>query len=67
MFANCSASTSRPIVLIGYWNSCPRGTGGWPICPAATCTFCSRITFTTSPADMLRDASLSGSSHTRML
>ena len=25
-----------------YWKSWPWGTGGWPICPAATCTFCSR-------------------------
>ena len=27
-----------------YWKSWPVGTGGWPICPAATCTFCSRRT-----------------------
>ena len=45
----------------------PVGTGGCPICPAATYTFCSRKTLITSDAVRLRDESLSGSSQTRML
>src|ERR1700692_4339123 len=54
MFANCSASISRPRVLMVYWKSWPLGTGGWPICPAATCKFCSRKTRITSPAVRFR-------------
>src|SRR5262245_38620644 len=49
MSATCSASTRRPRVLTVYWKSWPLGTGGWPICPAAICTFCSRKTRITSP------------------
>ena len=45
----------------------PAGTGGCPMRPAATWTFCSRSAATTSLAVMLRDANLSGSSHIRML
>ena len=67
MSANWSASTSRPRVLRVYWKSWPLGTGGWPIWPAATCTFCSRKTRITSPTVRFRDCSLSGSSQTRML
>ena len=44
-----------------------RGRGGWPICPAATCTFCSRMALRTSPVVMPRDLSLWGSSQIRML
>ena len=40
MSPNCLASTSRPSVVMVYWNSWPVGTGGWPICPAATWMFC---------------------------
>ena len=37
-----------------------------PTAPAATCTFCSRSACTTSSAVMLRPASLSGSTHSRI-
>ena len=58
MSSNCSASVSRPSVLIVYWNTCPVGTGGWPIWPAATCTFCCSMAVTTSAAVRLRDGHL---------
>ena len=41
-------------------------TGCWPIAPAATCTFCSRMALTTSLAVRLREAILSGLSQMRM-
>ena len=40
--------------------------GGAPSCPAATCTFCSRMAFTTSPVVRPRAATFSGSSQTRI-
>ena len=49
--ANWSASISRPRVVIVYWKTCPGGTGGWPICPAATWTFCCWTANTTSLAE----------------
>jgi hypothetical protein len=66
MFANSSGSLSRPCVLIVSWVSCPRGTGGCPIWPAATCTFCCWIDWITSPAVIPRVAISSGSSQTRI-
>ncbi len=44
----------------------PRRAGAAPTCPAATWTFCSRSAATTSSAVMLRPASLSGSSQSRI-
>jgi len=64
---NCSASTSRPCVLTEYWKASSWSTGGWPICPAATCTFCSRTARAMSPAVRPRAATRSGSSQIRML
>ena len=43
MSSNCSGSLSRPRVVTVYWKLWSSGDGGWPIWPAATCTFCSRI------------------------
>ena len=45
----------------------PGGTGGWPICPAATCAFCCSMACTTSAVLILRMAICSGSSQMRML
>ena len=42
------------------------GIGSAPSWPAETCTFCSRIARTTSPAVRPREATLSGSSQTRI-
>ena len=67
MSANSSSVVSRPCALISNWNVVSVGAGGAPSTPAATCTFCSRIARTTSVAVNWRAASLSGSSHTRML
>src|SRR5207247_1144706 len=64
---NSSGSISRPRVLIVSWNCCPFGTGCWPICPAATWTFCAPMALTTSAAVRLSEASFCGSSHARML
>ena len=66
MSANCSSLVRRPCVLTASWNSVPRGDGGAPTVPAATCAFCSRTAATTSPVVMLRAASLAGSSQMRM-
>ena len=66
-FSNCSGSSSRPSVVTGIWNAEPSGTGGWPIVPDDTWMFCSRSACTTSLVVMLRAASRSGSSQTRML
>ena len=44
----------------------PAGIGSAPSCPAETCTFCSRIARTTSPAVRPRAAILSGSSQMRI-
>ena len=66
MSPNSSVSTSRPRVLIVSWNCCPRGTGCWPICPAATWTFCWPIAATTSDAVRPSDANFSGSSQARI-
>ena len=67
MSANSSGSTSRPFVLRVIWIDCPLPIGGWPTCPVGHGRFCSRIAVTTSPAVMLRAASFSGSTQTRML
>ena len=46
-------------MLTVYWNAvAPFGTGGAPIIPAATCTFCSCSACTTSCAVRSRAASL---------
>ena len=66
MSANCSSLSRRPCVLTESWNSVPRGEGGAPTVPAATCAFCSRIAATTSPLVMLRAESLAGSSQIRI-
>ena len=42
------------------------GSGGWPTCPAATCTFCRRRAAITSSVVSWRAASLSGSSQMRI-
>ena len=67
MSSNCSASARRPSVDIVYWKTCPEGTGGCPIWPAATCTFCCSIDLTTSLVDRSRLAIFCGSSQMRML
>ena len=67
MSRNSSSVVSRPCALIRSWKVVSVGAGGAPSTPAATCTFCSRIARTTSVAVSSRAASLSGSSHTRML
>ena len=43
-----------------YWNTWPLGTGGWPIWPAATWTFCCSMALTTSVAVRLRNGHLLG-------
>ena len=55
----------RPVVFTVSWN-CESFVGDAPTTPAATCTFCSRIAFTTSGAVMPRAASFCGSIHTRI-
>ena len=65
MLPNSSTDCSRPCVLTVSWKSAPLD-GPWPTTPAATCTFCSRIAFTTSLAVRLRAATFCGSSQTRM-
>ena len=67
MSANCSGSVSRPRVLMVNWNCWPLGTGCWPICPAAICTFCWLMAVTTSMALRFSAAILSASSQTRRL
>ncbi len=44
----------------------PAGLGGWPIFPAATCTFCSRRAARTSSVVRLRDLSWSGFNQMRI-
>jgi hypothetical protein len=63
---NSGASDSRPIARTLIVYSWPSGAGASPSAPAATCTFCSRSALSTSPAVMLRPASLVGSSHKRI-
>ena len=60
--SNCSGSVSRPSVVTVIWNAWPDGFGGWPTCPAATCTFCRARAAITSCVVSCRAASLSGSS-----
>ena len=67
MSENCSGSVRRPRVLIVSWKTWPVGTGGWPIWPAATWTFCCSMAVATSAAVRLRNDILPGSSQTRML
>ena len=50
-----------------YWKTCPFGTGGWPIWPAATWMFCWAMAVETSVAVRFRNDILPGSSQTRML
>ena len=66
---NFSALSMRPCVLIVSWKGkfVPSGTGGWPMRPAATWMFCSRMALTTSSTVIPRYASLFGSSQIRML
>jgi hypothetical protein len=49
-----------------YWKFNPLAVGGAPICPAATCTFCSRNAPTTSSDVSPRALSLAGSIQIRM-
>jgi len=63
---NSSSSMRRPLVLICSCVSADCESGGCPIPPAATCTFCSRIALITSFAVKPRAAILSGSSQTRI-
>ena len=48
---------------LNIWSA---SAGASPTRPAATCTFCSRSAVTTSPAEICRAASFSGSSHSRI-
>ena len=65
MSPNSSTLCRRPTVLTVSWKSASLA-GPWPMTPAATCTFCSRIAATTSPAVRLRSATFCGSSQTRI-
>ena len=60
MFSNCSGVDSRPSVLSVIWIGWPLATGGWPIWPAATWTFCSCRAATTSAGVRLRRGQLVG-------
>ena len=66
MSRNCSGSFSRPSVVTVNWKSCDVGVGGWPMRPAATWTFCSRIAARTSSVVRFRALSFSGSSQIRI-
>ena len=66
MSANSSSLWSRPCALIESWRSSPGRPGEAPMTPAAACTFCARISFTTSVAERPRSATFCGSSHTRI-
>jgi hypothetical protein len=66
MLSNSRGSASRPTARTLIWKACPACDGGCPIWPAATCTFCSRSAFTTSPAVSLRLAIRAGSSQSRI-
>ena len=66
MSSNCSVVVSRPSVLTDNWNAPADVAGGWLIAPAATCRLAARSAATTSLAVRLRDATLAGSSQTRM-
>ncbi len=65
--SNCSTAVRRPSTLTDSWKLWESGAGGWPIWPAATCTFCSRIAPSTSSVVMPRDFRRWGSSQIRML
>ncbi len=66
MFSNSAGSVRRPTARTLIWKVCPARAGGWPTCPAATCTFCSRSAATTSEAVSLRLATRAGSSQSRI-
>ncbi len=66
MSSNSAGSVNRPAARTLIWYVWPGPGGGAPTWPAATCTFCSRSACTTSSAVMLRPASRSGSSHSRI-
>jgi hypothetical protein len=66
MSSKSLTSLRRPTARTLIWKACPAGAGCCPICPAATCTFCSRSAPTTSEAVSPRDATRTGSSHSRM-
>ena len=66
MSPNSSSVTSRPSAWIESVKSRAPGCGGAPIAPAETCTFCSRIARTISPAVIARAATWSGSSQMRI-
>ena len=67
MSPNSSVVASLPCALMSSSKAAPVSLGGWLSLPAATCVFCSFRASTTSIGDRLTAASLSGSSHTRML
>jgi hypothetical protein len=66
MSPNSSTVLRRPCALTDSCRSAPGSAGDWPITPAATCTFCSRMALTTSLVASWRSAIFSGFSHTRM-
>ena len=49
------------------WKTCTLGTGGWPIWPAATCTFCCSMADTTSLVESWKFDISWGSSQTLIL
>ncbi len=67
MLSNCSTSVRRPSTLTDSWKLWVSGAGGWPIWPAATWTFCSRMAARTSSVVMPSVFSFWGSSQIRML
>ena len=61
-----TGSVSRPsarTLRLNIWSS---SAGASPSAPAATCRFCSRSAFTTSPAVMAAGGQAGGSSHRRI-
>ena len=63
---NSSTSTSRPLVLMLYWNAMSPEVGGAPTEPADTSIFCALIIDNTSSGVMSLILIISGSSQTRM-
>jgi hypothetical protein len=63
---NSSSLCKRPWALMESWRSSPGNPGEAPTTPAAACTFCARISLTTSLAERPRSAAFCGSSQTRM-
>lgn len=66
MSRNSSSVCRRPRAFTFSCSGTSPSVGEAPITPAATCTFCSRMALTTSPAVMPRWATFCGSSQTRI-